>query len=304
MISQAELVNQILSDGDTRSGAFWSELSKKSGLDVISVSNDDGVNIFSSDDRLIGFRYSEDPKEQSYAFRKLIQDRKGTVCQPPKKRNVDGQLYKYVGVARTDKPGAIQVGFNAESLSSFKLQVGGFSVVANEVYRLAENSKESAKEINHLVKEMQKRMVEAQKAMRDSTLEVENGFVSADNANTALLEIVKSANEVTEQAEQAARSAEKMTAYADQLVGSVDSVSAVIEENTAATEEMSANSSEVSHSIETIASVSEQNSAASSGSLCLHGRDETQVEMVSNAAHDLQKLCGELTMYYRRFQTG
>ncbi len=304
MISQAELVNQILSDGDTRSGAFWSDLSKKSGLDVISVSNEDGVNVFSSDDRLIGFRYSEDPKEQSYAFRKLIQDRKGTICQPPKKRNIDGQLYKYVGVARTDKPGAIQVGFNAESLSSFKLQVGGFSVVANEVYRLAENSKESAKEINHLVKEMQKRMVEAQKAMRDSTVEVENGFGYADNANKALLEIVKSANEVTEQAEQAALSAEKMTAYADQLVGSVDSVSAVIEENTAATEEMSANSSEVSHSIETIASVSEQNSAAVQEVYASTEEMKSQVEMLSNASHDLQTLCGELKRIISDFKLG
>ena len=300
MVSQAQLVNQVLLDKSDRPPSFWSELAKQSGLDVISVANEDGVNVYSSDERLVGFRYSDDPKEQSFAFRKMIQDKSGPVCQPPKKRNIDGMLYKYIGVFRKDKPGAIQVGFNAESLSSFKLQVGGFAVVANEVYRLAESSKESAREISRLVREMQKRMDEVKTAMQMSTLEVERGFTNADDANKALLAIVDSTNEVTRESVQAAEEADKMTSYADDLVSSVDSVSAVVEENTATTEEMAAHSNELNLAMGSIAAVSELNSDAIREAITSLDDVQRTNEMINSQTQALQKTTAELlqTIHY------
>ncbi len=302
MLSQAQLVNELLSEGSKRPEGFWAELAKKTGLDVISVANQDGVNVHSSDSRLIGFRYSEDPKEQSYAFRKIIYEKDGYVCQPPRKRNVDNLLFKYVGVTRRDTPGVIQVGFNAESLANFSLQVGGFAVVANEVYRLAENSKSSAKDISALIREIRKSMNEATKAMRESTAEVDHGYSLAEKANQALQEIIQAADEVTKQAEEAASSTLQMNEYARQLVASVESVSAVVEENTAATEEMAASSGEVNLSIENIAAVSEENSAAVEEVSASTEEMKAQVDMVSYAADQLKEMSEKIKDIVSEFQ--
>ena len=290
MISQAHLINQIVCDGQDHPDEFWIELAKQTGLDIISLSNFDGVNVHSSDTRLIGFRYSEDPKEQSYAFRKIINEKNEVVCQPPKKRSIDNVLYKYVGVTRKDQPGVVQIGFNAGSLSQFALQVGGFTVVANEVYRLAESSKLSAKSISNLVKEIQASMKEVSQAMDESAHEVNNGNTQTEKANEALKAIMAASNSVTERALQAAEAANQMTQYAEELVIAVDSVSAVVEENTAATEQMAASSGEVSQAIESIASVSEQNSAAIEEVSASTEEMKAQIDLIASAANALKNM--------------
>ena len=156
MITQAVLIDHLFTENNKRPDNYWPGLAKKSGMDVISIVNDDGVNVLSSDPSLIGFRYSENPKEQSYVFRQLINKTDGIVCQPPRKRTIDGKMYKYIGISRSDGKGFIQLGFNANSLAAFQFQVGGFAVVASEVYRLAENARESAKNIARLIKEIRK----------------------------------------------------------------------------------------------------------------------------------------------------
>jgi methyl-accepting chemotaxis protein len=290
MVSQAQLINQIVCDGQDHPNEFWVELAKQTGLDVISLSNFDGVNVHSSDTRLIGFRYSEDPKEQSYAFRKIINTNDGVVCQPPKKRSIDNVLYKYVGVSRKDQPGVVQIGFNAGSLSQFALQVGGFTVVANEVYRLAESSKQSAKSVSNLVKEIQASMNEVSQAMDESAHEVDNGNKQTEKANEALKAIMAASNSVTERALLAASAANQMTQYAEELVIAVDSVSAVVEENTAATEQMAASSGEVSQSIESIASVSEQNSAAIEEVSASTEEMKAQIDLINTTVNNLKNM--------------
>lgn len=302
MLSQAQLVNQILSENEKRAESFWSELARKTGLDVISVANEDGVNIFSSDSRTLGFRYSDDPKEQSYAFRKIIHEKDGYVCQPPRKRTIDNTLYKYVGVTRRDKPGVIQVGFNAESLSNFSLRVGGFAVVANEVYRLAENSKASAKDIAALIREIRKSMKEAVIAMQESANEVDHGYELAEKAHSALQQIITAAEEVTRKSEEATQAAARMNEYTDQLVLSVDSVSAVVEENTAATEEMAASSGEVNQAIENIASVSEENSASVQEVSASTEEMKAQVDFVRQSAESLKDMSQKINAIVSEFR--
>lgn len=302
MLSQAQLVNQILSENEKRPESFWAELARKTGLDVISVANEDGKNIYSSDNRLLGFRYSEDPKEQSYAFRKIIHEKDGYVCQPPRKRTIDNTLYKYVGVSRRDKPGVIQVGFNAESLSNFSLRVGGFAVVANEVYRLAENSKSSAKDIAAIIREIRKSMKEAVKAMQESANEVDHGYELAEKAHTALQQIINAAAEVTRQSEEAIKSVARMNEYTEQLVLSVDSVSAVVEENTAATEEMAASSGEVNQAIENIASVSEENSASVQEVSASTEEMKAQVDVVRQSAENLKEMSRKINTIVSEFR--
>ena len=146
MICQAVLVDHIYSENNQRDAGFFSELAKAAQMDIVSIANEDGTNEMSSDPKLVGFRYSDNPKEQSFVFRQLIGKKNGVVCQPPRKRNIDGKMYKYIGISRSDGKGFVQVGFNSDSLTAFQFQVGGFAVVASEVYRLAEDAKEFCQE--------------------------------------------------------------------------------------------------------------------------------------------------------------
>ncbi len=201
MISQAVLIDHIYSENNQRSAGFLPELAKTCQMDIISIANEDGVNELSSDPKLVGFRYSDNPKEQSYVFRQLIGKKNGVVCQPPRKRNVDGKMYKYIGISRSDGKGFVQVGFNSDSLTAFQFQVGGFAVVASEVYRLAENAKEFAKNIAAIIKEIRKSVTEAVNAMDQSAREVENGTQLAEKSTTALESIISAVQTVTNQAD-------------------------------------------------------------------------------------------------------
>jgi methyl-accepting chemotaxis protein len=294
MITQAVLIDQLFIENDKRPDNYWPGLAKKSGMDVISIVNDDGVNVLSSDPSLIGFRYSENPKEQSYVFRQLINKKDGVVCQPPRKRTIDGKMYKYIGVSRSDGKGFIQLGFNADSLAAFQFKVGGFAVVASEVYRLAENARESAKNISHLIKEIRKSVSEAVQAMDESASEVDQGYQLADQSNIALGTILIATQAVSMQAEQAAIAAQTMSSYTSDLLNSMTSVSAVVDSNVIATSQMTSNSNQVSEAVENFASVSEENSAAVEEVSASTEEMKAQVEMVSNAAIELRGMAKSL----------
>jgi methyl-accepting chemotaxis protein len=294
MITQAVLIDHLFTDNDQRPKNFWPDLAKKSGNDVISIVNDDGVNVLSSDPSLIGFRYSENPKEQSNVFRQLINKKDGVICQPPRKRTIDGKMYKYIGISRSDGKGFIQLGFNADSLAAFQFKVGGFAVVASEVYRLAENARESAKNISHLIKEIHKSVNEAVQAMDESASEVDQGYQLADQSNIALGTILTATQAVSNQAEQASIAAQKMSSYISDLVSSMTSVSDVVDSNVAATSKMTSNSNQVSEAVENFASVSEENSAAVEEVSASTEEMKAQVEMVSNAAIELRRMAKSL----------
>ena len=301
MLTQASLVNQILMDDEKRPADFWAILARNSGMDIVSITNDDGVNILSSDPNLVGFRYSDNPKEQSYIFRQLLGKKDGSVCQPPRKRNIDSKMFKYVGISRSDGKGIIQVGFNSDSLTAFQFQVGGFAVVASEVYRLAENARVSAKSIASLVKEIRVSVNEAVKAMEESARDVDNGYQLADRSNSALGTILTAAKAVSEQAELAAFAGQQMNDLTNDLVTSVNTVSNVIEENIAATSQMAINSNDVSEAVESFASVSEQNSAAVEEVSASTEEMKAQVEMVSVAAIELREMAQSLQGIIRTF---
>jgi methyl-accepting chemotaxis protein len=294
MITQAVLIDHLFNEKDKRPDNYWPGLAKKSGMDVISIVNDDGVNVLSSDPSLIGFRYSENPKEQSYVFRQLINKTDGVLCQPPRKRTIDGKMYKYIGISRSDGKGFIQLGFNADSLAAFQFKVGGFAVVASEVYRLAENARESAKNISHLIKEIRKSVSEAVQAMDESASEVDQGYQLADQSNIALGTILIATQAVSMQAEQAAIAAQTMSCYTSELINSMTSVSAVVDSNVTATSQMTSNSNQVSEAVENFASVSEENSAAIEEVSASTEEMKAQVEMVSNAAIELRGMAKSL----------
>lgn len=170
----------------------------------------------------------------------------------------------------------------------------GFAVVADEVRKLAERSSLATKEIGGLISGILKTVSEAVKAMEEGAIEVELGVASANQAGTALQDILKAAEAVNKQAALAGEASSRMKVASEELVTTVDAVSAVVEENTASTEEMAANSSEVIQSIESITSISEENSSAIEKVSVNAGEMSTQVEEVNASAAALALMAQNL----------
>ena len=70
----------------------------------------------------IDFTFSPDAarQPQASAFWPLISGAKDVVIQAARKREIDNQVFKYVGVAGVDKPRIVQVGVSAEHLPACK----------------------------------------------------------------------------------------------------------------------------------------------------------------------------------------
>ncbi len=178
----------------------------------------------------------------------------------------------------------------------------GFAVVADEVRKLAERASSATKEIGGLISSMQRTVTDAVRAMDEGADEVEHGAVAANQAGSALADILKAAQAVQAQAAAALDASQRMGELSTQLVEASEAVSAVVEENTAATEEMAAGSSEIVQVIESIASVSEENGAAVEEVSASAEEMSAQVEEVSAAAGSLSEMAGSLARVVGQFK--
>ena len=178
----------------------------------------------------------------------------------------------------------------------------GFAVVADEVRKLAERASIATKEIGGLVKDIQRTVSDAVKAMNDGSSEVDRGVQQANQAGAALEQILGAAKEVNQQVAQIASAAEQMSSLSNELVAATDAVSVVVEENTAATEEMSASSTEVTQAMENIASVSEENSAAVEEVSAFAEEMNAQVEEVTASAQSLAEMAEILQQIVAQFK--
>lgn len=178
----------------------------------------------------------------------------------------------------------------------------GFAVVADEVRKLAESSASATREIAALIKEVQKAVSEAIRAMEDGNAEVEASAARTDEAGQALNAILSAAETVSRQVGEIATAARQMEASANELVNAMESVSAVVEENTAATEEMAAGADEITRAIENIAAIAEENSAASEEVSATVEEVNAQIEEITASAQSLARMAQELRALVAQFK--
>ena len=106
----------------------------------------------------------------------------------------------------------------------------GFSVVAEEVQRLAERSGDATRQIAALVKAIQTDTQDAIGAMERSTQGVVDGAKLSDNAGTALSEIDKVSRRVADLIEQISNSASREAGLANEVAQDIQHIFAVTEQ--------------------------------------------------------------------------
>ncbi len=140
----------------------------------------------------------------------------------------------------------------------------GFSVVAEEVRKLAEQSAQSAQQISELISMIQEETENAVLSMENATKEVNEGIIVVNTVGTSFDEIFKSINEVTTQIQEVSAAAEEISAGTEQVVtssntitkiavdssSSTQSVAAAVEEQLASMEEISASAAALSNMAE------------------------------------------------------
>ncbi len=106
----------------------------------------------------------------------------------------------------------------------------GFSVVAEEVQRLAERSGDATRQIAALVKAIQTDTQDAIGAMERSTQGVVEGAKLSDNAGTALTEIDRVSRRVADLIEQISNSASREAGLANEMAENIQHIFAVTEQ--------------------------------------------------------------------------
>ena len=106
----------------------------------------------------------------------------------------------------------------------------GFSVVAEEVQRLAERSADATRQIAALVKAIQTDTQDAVAAMERSTQGVVEGAKLSDNAGNALTEIDRVSRRLAELIEQISAAASREAESANEVAGNIQHIFAVTEQ--------------------------------------------------------------------------
>jgi methyl-accepting chemotaxis protein len=130
----------------------------------------------------------------------------------------------------------------------------GFSVVANEVRRLAEDSRAAAKQIGGLVRDIQRAVAEATRTIQESTAQVDSGVLLASQAGQALNAILLTVDRVNQQVGKIAGATQDLTLYSEQMTTAIESVAGVSQENSAASQLVAAAAQEMRAQMDDVSS--------------------------------------------------
>ncbi|QCR32333.1 methyl-accepting chemotaxis protein [Lysinibacillus sp. SGAir0095] len=116
----------------------------------------------------------------------------------------------------------------------------GFAVVANEVKKLAEQSRESAKDIQDIISAIQNDTENTVKIMSHVTQEVNNGVAISNEAVTRFYGIIDTMNKVTPQMEEVSATVQQVSASIQDTTERVNENALLAQGNAAASEQVAA----------------------------------------------------------------
>jgi methyl-accepting chemotaxis protein len=132
----------------------------------------------------------------------------------------------------------------------------GFSVVAEEVRKLAEQSGHATKDVSLLISEIQKEVDQTVRAMEMGQNRVKEGIVSVNNAGMAFNEIAGQVDLVSEQIQDVSAAIEEINASTDQLVQTINEAQKIAEQGSSYSQNVAASAEEQNASMEEISAAS------------------------------------------------
>jgi len=134
----------------------------------------------------------------------------------------------------------------------------GFAVVADEVRKLAEESRGAAGSISALVAEIQDGTAKAVAVVEDGARRTEDGVATVEQAREAFLTLGASVQDMNGRVEQIAAAIEQIAASSSQVRNDMTEVAAVAEQSSASSEQVSASTQQTSASTQQIAASAQE----------------------------------------------
>ena len=131
MIVEATIAAHLVALGEA-AGVGAKELNRRlkqiaddTVLDEIWITDDKG-HAYLRNRMEVDFTFSPDREKQpqAYAFWSLLTGKNKTVVQEARQREIDTEVFKYVGVTGVDKPRIVQVGYHATMLRQLQQRMG------------------------------------------------------------------------------------------------------------------------------------------------------------------------------------
>jgi serine phosphatase RsbU (regulator of sigma subunit) len=133
-------------------------------VDEVHVSNGEGILVGGSVPEYYNYDYASD--SQSAAFMEAITNPDFVLAQDPLPKGINKEIFQYVGVARIDEPGIVQIGYRPEKLAEaleiadiknlahgFRIGSSGSILIADKNGKILSASEESyiGKDFNALI---------------------------------------------------------------------------------------------------------------------------------------------------------
>lgn len=130
----------------------------------------------------------------------------------------------------------------------------GFAVVADEVRKLAVQSKSSSNEIIDLILKIQTGTNQAVKSMEKSTLEVENGSIAVNEAGRSFIQITDSITDIRKTIQSIHQYVQKMTESSKFVTANIEVLTEIAKVNSTSSRAVAASAEEQLATMEEIAS--------------------------------------------------
>ena len=128
----------------------------------------------------------------------------------------------------------------------------GFSVVADEIRKLAEQSNSLTKDIKAVISELKNKSYNAVEIMKQSKLVSEEQSLAVKNTESQFKEIAVSINSIKIVLDNLTKLASDLKSHKENVMGAIENLSAITEESVAGAEEVSASMESQLESVEEI----------------------------------------------------